>query len=338
MKSILLTMSMLTLSIGHAQKNFYEATNQNEDATYYKFSTVIEKDNGTTGLDSYEGEFKIKLTQLESGQYSGFELINVEDNKASKKVNIMDGKDRQFGYPNTTIMVFNSGFDGFFLVGNVLYEVTTYQNDATSFTTIDNIYIKKEKKSEDDSKKKGLKSKMKSKLGGGALGPYFAPEVKAVKATDVFQIGKDYLSKMKSVRDAYSLSDKDKADLALFEKMRQDEKNEIAEYNEAYKRKPEYHRILQNSANAQVSKDRDTFIRKYGTDAKVDDCFYVIKNESSKTFTYAISTEETGTIPAGAEQKFSCYYITFFAEGEHKGKVIRGGGQGARDAVYIVKD
>ncbi len=332
MKSVIIIASIFAGSQLMAQDNFYQAAEKNKDAVYHKFSTVIEKGDGTTGLDHYEGDFKINLTKLESGQYSGFELIEVEDGSVDSKANIMEGKDRQFGYPNTTIMMFNSRYDGFMIVGNLLYEITTFDKEGTTFTTIDNIYIKKEDKPAEDGKKKGLKAKMQAKMG-----PYFSEEVKAVKKTDVFKIGKDYLAKMKALRDGYAMSSKDQADLALFEKMRQDEKDEINAYNEAYKRKPEYHRILQNNANAQVGKDRENFKRLHGTDKDVDNCKYIIKNESSKTFTYAISTEETGTIPPGGQQEFSCYYITFFAEGEHKGKVIRGGGQGARDAVFIYK-
>jgi len=95
--------------------------------------------------------------------------------------------------------------------------------------------------------------------------------------------------------------------------------------------------VLQNNANAQSSKDRQNFIRVEGTDAKVDNCKYYIKNEGSTTFKYVNSSQKTGTIAPGKTQEFSCYYLAFYAEGENKGKLISGGGQRSRGNTVSVK-
>ena len=195
--------------------------------------------------------------------------------------------------------------------------------------------------SESETKKK-KKSKFWKQLKEAAVntrpsGEGSTAEYANLMAKDPEKLVRDYLKRMKAKQDSYTMTSQDKKNLDILYNGAKADDDKAKKFNEAYKRKPEYHRVLQNNISAQSSKDRKNFIRVEGTDAKVDNCKYYIKNTGSTTFKYVNSSQKIGTIAPGKTQEFSCYYLAFHAEGEDKGKLISNGGQASRGNTLSVK-
>lgn len=348
-KTIILILSILSINT-FAQKSFYEALNEHgEDAVYQRYYSVYEDDEGKQKISGKQYKLKAQILKHD-GVYSGIKMIGASEEDKAGMYTLDATKSKSYeiiGYPNVSHLVNRSSRKGFVVVDDFIFKIGNVwkAKDGLGFNDIDEIYIKiggDGNTAKDDKKAKKKKfGKFMSQLKDAAMNKPISEctslECKKAESMDLGDLIRDYLKQMKSKQDAYTLTTQDKADIAKIEGGRTAHNEHVTSYNDQYKRKPEYHRVLQNNMNAQSSTDRKNLIRVEGTDAKVDNCKYYIKNNSSTTFKYVNASQKIGTIPAGKTQEFNCYYLAFIAEGKDKGKLIVTGGQGSRDDTYIVK-
>lgn len=349
-KTVTVILLMLFTFSNYAQTDLYTAlVNNGLNTKYTEYSTNL-KEDGTCQLTSYfNDKFVLELEQIPSGEHVGFSLLwEVEPtNGGSYRAgeSTLSDYGRAPNYPDVSYIHHTYRKDGYVALDGNIYKLEGISKDGLSFEKITKVYmpVKTEKTGEEDKtdKKKSFKDRLNSikdayvanSGGEGAL----SKEARQLQEVDLKTKITDYLKAMKTKHDAHATAPEVVQAQKNIENARQGKADEISAANDAIKRGPQYQKTLQNNANAQSAKDRKEFIRVEGTDAKVDNCKYYIKNEGSITFYYINSSQKKGSIAPGATQEFSCYYMAFFAEGENKGKVIGGGGQRSRDRTYTVK-
>jgi len=352
MKSIttIICTLFITLISFAQQSSFFEALESHgEDAIYQRYYSVYKDDDGNQKIAGKQYQLKAEILK-HNGVYSGVKLVAAtKDDKAgmytfdatkSKSIKII-------GYPNVSHVVDKISRKGLVVIGDYIFKIGSVwkEKDGVGFNDIDEIYIRIG--AEGDASKDGKKKKKKKfgafmgKLKDAAINKTpsecTSAACKKAEGMDLKKFVREYLVQIKEKQDTYTLTAKDKADIAILQGAEKAYSDGVADYNNKYKRKPEYHRVLQNNINAQASKDRKNFIRVEGTDAKVDNCKYYIKNVGSTTFKYTNSSQKIGNILPGKTQEFSCYYLAFVAEGTDKGKLIVNGGQSSRDKTQTVK-
>ena len=348
-KFITLALSLLITLSAFAQKNFYETLeNQGADAVYQAYYKVwTDKKGNITNLSVLKDKASF-TTHYVGDIFAGFTGNYIKEGSSRKSLivnhnQIKHNSAELVGFPNTYMVHDKKYNSAWIAIGNYIFQLSDPTEDLTDYREIDKVFIvdgSAPQATNKKGKKKGgfmtkLKNKMLDPSGDADLGS--GPEYDKAIKDGLTNMVKEYLKTMKAQTDSYTLTAQDKADFQAIKDAKKADDEYTREYNEAYKRKPEYHVVLQSNANAQASTDRKNFIRVEGTDAKVDNCKYYIKNEGSTTFTYVNASQRTGTIAPGKIQEFSCYYLAFYAEGENKGKLISNGGQGSRGNTISVK-
>ena len=335
---ILLT-ALLAISSTFAQQSFFETLDAHgPDAKYQIYGDLYKNDKGEPAaqeVTNYKGKIERHTHQSLS---SGITVKSVTPEGKESLSNNYNGISisaiKYAGFPNTSILHHTGYNRGYVAFDNYVFFLHGISDDKTDFREIRSIMILDGTASKEDTKKK-KKGKFWKQVKEAALnkrpsGEGSSAEYATLMAKDPEKLVRDYLKKMKTKQDSYTMTAQDRKNLDILYNGAKADDDRVRNYNEAFKRKPEHHRVLQNNANAQSSKDRKNFIRVEGTDAKVDNCKYYIKNEGSTTFKYVNASQKIGTIAPGKTQEFSCYYLAFYAEGENKGKLISNGGQGSR--------
>lgn len=357
-KLTITTLLFFLLASAIAQDNFYTSIASNTSNVKYEEYSTYHKEGGKYKFTKYVNKYlTLELEKIATGEYVGFALsweekpTNGSQIRASE--NVLSDYGRAPNYPDVSYIYHSYRKDGYLAIDGVIYKLEGISKDGLSFKSITAVYVPvkgiaeetAEKSNTGKKKKKSFKDKMKalknavveSSANSNGNGYPISKHAKPLLDEDLNTKITNYLKAMKTKHDAHSTAPEVVQAQKNIENARQGKADEISAANDAIKRGPQYQKTLQNNANAQSAKDRKEFIRVEGTDAKVDNCKYYIKNEGSITFYYINSSQKKGSIAPGATQEFSCYYMAFFAEGENKGKVIGGGGQRSRDRTYTVK-
>lgn len=342
---VFLAITLLAVASAFAQQSFFETLDAHgPDAKYQVYGDVYENDKGQPAAQAASYKQVIERHSFQNLP-SGITVNKILDNGKTALTTNYNGISisaiKYVGFPNTSILHHTGYNRGYVAFDNYIFFLHGISDDKTDFREIRSVMILDGTASAADTKKK-KKGKFWKQLKEAALnqrpsGEGSSAEYSDLMAKDPEKLVRDYLKKMKAKQASYTMTAQDKKNLDILYNGAKADDDRVKNYNEAFKRKPEYHRVLQNNLNAQVDKDRKNFIRVEGTDAKVDNCKYYIKNTGSTTFTYVNASQKTGTIAPGKTQEFSCYYLAFYAEGENKGKLISNGGQRSRGNTVSVK-
>lgn len=342
---VFLAITLLAVASAFAQQSFFETLDAHgPDAKYQVYGDVYENDKGQPAAQAVSYKQVIERHSFQNLP-SGITVNKILDNGKTALTTNYNGISisaiKYVGFPNTSILHHTGYNRGYVAFDNYIFFLHGISDDKTDFREIRSVMILDGTASAADTKKK-KKGKFWKQLKEAALnqrpsGEGSSAEYSDLMAKDPEKLVRDYLKKMKAKQASYTMTAQDKKNLDILYNGAKADDDRVKNYNEAFKRKPEYHRVLQNNLNAQVDKDRKNFIRVEGTDAKVDNCKYYIKNTGSTTFTYVNASQKTGTIAPGKTQEFSCYYLAFYAEGENKGKLISNGGQRSRGNTVSVK-
>lgn len=357
-KFTITTLLLLLVGSAIAQDDFYTSLAPNMSNVKYEEYSTSHKEGGKYNFTKYVNNYlTLELKKIPTGEYVSFALsweekpTNGSQIRASE--NVLSDYGRAPSYPDVSYIYHSYRKDGYVAIDGIIYKLEGISKDGLSFKTIARVYVpikaaaeeKAETSTASSGKKLSLKDKMNA-LKDAALeasassngnGYPISKHAKPLLDEDLNTKITNYLKAMKTKYDEHSTAPEVVQAQKNIENARQGKAEAIDAANDAIKRGPQYQKTLQNNANAQSAKDRKEFIRVEGTDAKVDNCKYYIKNESSTTFYYINSSQKKGSIAPGATQEFSCYYMAFYAEGENKGKAIGGGGQGARGRTLTVK-
>jgi hypothetical protein len=250
-------------SISFAQQNFFETIKKNGvDAIYQEYYSVGKNDKGKQYIEGKRYEVTMKPVSYKD-VLVGFDMVKVEDGKKLNGFNpTRDDYEELIGYPNTSHLLHTRKNTGFVAIDDYIFELTRMTDDGLSFKSIEAIFIRKGSGAvaDKDAKPKKKKSKFFKKLGATALAvatngqvgslESAGPDHKKAMDIDLKKMVKDYLKAMKSKQNSYTLSSKDKAEIAMVKKSVKDHHADIKIKNDSIWRTPEYQRIRENNARA----------------------------------------------------------------------------------------
>lgn len=266
MKHIIIIVTILTASNLFAQQTFFENIKAKGENPIYIEYPGVSKDN--------KGEQIVRLSQERVGQYnepreviikllkhegidSGIAIVDKNDTDEKGRRYISDfTKNRHTftGFPNTYIIYENVFNEGYVAIGNYIFFIDHF-NSRTEFGDISRVYVLKgttpggETTSKSNKKKSGF-GKFLNKAKDIALNnssgpdPRKASEYKAISQERVRKMISDYLIAMREKQIAYTLTSKDKADLATMQKEADAYSKYIKDKNNAYWNSPEGKKTL----------------------------------------------------------------------------------------------
>ena len=253
-----------------AQDSFFETLDKHgENAEYVCFGNVYKDDKGKQVILSQSGIGKMNRKQVE-GINSGF-IFNREfkdgDTALYTNLDYQKGNKSEFiGFPNTAVIHTNNSNNSWVAIDNYLFELDNLYDDYTNFKNIVAVFLVKGTASKGKKKKK--KGAFWKQLKDAALnqpGPAdvaSGPEYDMLMELDLEAYVKEYLLKMKKIRDSYILTSKDKADLKKLKDSRTNYNNYAKAKNDAYWASPEGQAILENRRRAAgASKQNDVTLR-----------------------------------------------------------------------------
>jgi hypothetical protein len=286
MKYIILILTVLVTSNTFAQETLFEnIRSKGENPVYVEFQSVRVLSDGkqSVGLSAQRvGQYDepqeviVKILNHE-GIDSGIAIINKDANEESGSEIIKDytkGSQTFTGFPNTYIAYEERGNDGYVAVGNYLFYIRNFSS-RTEFRDISNVYVLKGtapdgKTAKKKKKKKGFGrflDKVKDKAVNGNMGPdpRKMPEYKAISQENVRELITDYLKSMRAKQVAYTLTKKDKEDLATLDEAGAAYQKYIKDKNDAYWKSPAGQKTLrgwkladQHKANCRLTEDTCT--------------------------------------------------------------------------------
>lgn len=272
MKKLNILFAFLISTVCLAQNSLF--TNISTKDQYQEYYGVYDKDKD--GLYEIGGKrYIVKFTTafLPTGEgYSIKAIVDEGNDKGHVQAsqNVVDDDYSCSGYPYEAYFKHKYTKKGFVSIGDYVFIIKNISNDGTSFSGIENVYIKKGTtipKNNDGKKKKiSLKERLKAfKENGIGGGP--SPALKALQSQNLDKMITDYLVAMKAKQNARSV------------KALQGDKNvknakskgveDIKRYNDSIKATPEYkdlqRRKAQNEANYRASKTRNTVTLRNNT-------------------------------------------------------------------------
>jgi hypothetical protein len=280
MKKIILAVALFVATITVAQNSLFNNVSTTDQYTGYR--SVVDTDNdGVYVIGNRQYVVKFKLKTLSTGEGYGLSAIVDKGDKkgTTSTVDVVEGNFTCAGYPYESVIRSTSNKEGIVAIGDYVFFLKGVSNDGTSYTSIDEVYIKdgasvgnntegaKKKKK----KKFSFKDKFKQlKSGGIKIGSY-GSEHKALQSQNLRKLITDYLVAMKTKQGARTSeqkqSDKNVAnakeavvskakDAKAAEKAKRDaEWADAKRYNDSVKATPEWQdlqrRKRQNEANYQ---------------------------------------------------------------------------------------
>jgi hypothetical protein len=334
MKKLSIVIALLIATVTTAQKSLFESISTTDQYTGYR-SVVDTNNDGVYEIGNRQFVVKFKLKTLSTGEgYSLSARVDKGDKKGkTSRVDVVEGNFTCTGYPYESVIRSNSNKEGIIAIGDYVFFLKGVSNDGSSYTSIDEVYIKdgasvgdnpgKQKK-----KKFSFKDKFKHlKSGGLKIGSY-GSEHKALQSQNLRKLITDYLLAMKAKQGARTAkqkqSDKNilKAKEAIVLKAKEAKAAEKAKrdaewagakrYNDSVKATPEWQdlqsRKEQNERNYQASKTKNT-VTLYNT---ASSAIYVGKSGSRNPGT---------KINAGSKASWGCdsdaYLQTISASGAY---------------------
>ena len=290
MKKIMIVALLLISAITTAQKSLFESISTTDQ--YTEYGTVVDTDNdGVYEIGDRQYVMKFKLKTLTTGEgYSITATIDKGDKKGKKTtIDVVEGNFTCKGYPYESVIRYKSNKDGIVAIGDYIFFLKGVSADGTSYTSIDDVYIKEGASSgvnNDGKQKKVVKKKKlsfkdklkKLKSGGIVIKANYGSEHKALQSQNLRKLITDYLVAMKAKQDARTAKEKqsDKnilnaseaivlkaKEIKDAEKAKRDaEWAEAKIYNDSVKATPKWQdlqrRKEQNERNYQGAKSRNT--------------------------------------------------------------------------------
>ena len=295
MKKIVLSIFALCgmLTVTNAQNSLFKNISTTDQYTEYR--SVVDKDNdGVYEIRDRQFVVKFKTKTLPTGE--GYNISAIVDKGSYKgkesTIDVVEGSFTCSGYPYESLIRKKSKKEGIVAIGDYIFFLKGVSDDGTSFTGIDDVYIKEGASGEKKEKKKSsFKEKMaalKNASNPGAVSANYGSEHKALESQNLKKLITDYLVAMKAKQDARTATEKKsdknilnareaivskaKATKAAEKAKRDAEWAEAKRYNDSIKATPEHQdlerRKRQNEANYQASKrQNDVTLRNNGSRA-----------------------------------------------------------------------
>jgi len=298
MKKLILGIALLVSTVTIAQNSLFKNISTTDQYTEYR--SVVDTDNdGVYEIGDRQFVVKFKIKTLTTGEgYSVSAIVDKGDKKGkSSTIDIVEGNYTCKGYPYESLIRDKSKKEGIVAIGDYIFFLKGVSDDGTSFTSIDDVYIKEGasagnnagEQKKNKKKKVSFKDKLKQlKSGGIVIKANYGSEHKALQSQNLRKLITDYLVAMKAkqnartaeqkqsdknilnAREAIVLKAKETKDA---EKAKRDaEWAEAKRYNDSIKATPEHQdlerRKRQNEANYQASKSKNmvTIYNKTGKD------------------------------------------------------------------------
>ncbi len=280
---------LLISAITTAQKSLFENISTTDQYTEYRAVVDTDKD-GVYEIGDRQFVVKFELKTLSTGEgYSITAIVDKGDKKGkTSTIDVVEGNFTCKGYPYESVIRSTSNKDGIVAIGDYVFFLKGVSEEGTSYTSIDDVYIKegasvenndgKQKKAE-KKKKLSFKDKLKKlKSGGVVIKANYGSEHKALQSQNLRKLITDYLVAMKAKQDARTAKEKqsDKnilksrdaivlkaKEAKAAEKAKRDaEWADAKRYNDSVKATPEWQdlqrRKEQNERNYQGAKSKNT--------------------------------------------------------------------------------
>lgn len=263
MKKIILLSICALLSITlQAQKSFFEALEANgENAIYEGFTDISPNGGGTCNFARSLPKIKVNILRIGNGIHVGFVGKPVAKDWGEIGETELSDYGRMDSYPLAMSMKHTYTKEGYVIVDDIIFVLDKISdNELPSVNHITKIYalVKNGKTTAKKKKKKGgFLARMKKKLNSTGL----SPTHKYLKSVNLVEKFTNYVKAMQAKQAAYTLTAKDKSDMAKIKAARNAGDAEIKRYNDSIKATPEYkdlqRRIKQNEENYQGAKARN---------------------------------------------------------------------------------
>ena len=277
MKNLFIAIAFLFATFVNAQNSLFTTISENDK--YQEYLSVTDKDNdGFYQINDKRFILKFELKHLSTGEGYSISAIIQEGEKKGKKseaYNVASGYYEYNGYPYESVIRHKYQKDGIVAIGDYIFTLNGISKDGTSFSSIDDVYIKikegvlKEETTKITPKKNKKKKKMSffqkmKALKKGGLGKSssrnFGPEHKDLEGKNLNKMITDYLVAMKVKQDGRTDKQKmsDKNLINAKKKVIED----IKRYNDSVRATPEHQdlqrRIKRNEANYQAAKAQNS--------------------------------------------------------------------------------
>lgn len=261
-KIILLSICALFTLTLQAQKSLFEAIEANgENAIYEGFTDISPNGGGTCNFARSLPKVKVNILRIGTGIPVGFSGKPVSKDWGEIGETALSDYGRMDSYPHTMNMKHTYTKKGYVIVDDIIFILDKIPDTGLpSINHITKVYaLVKDGKTTTKKKKKkgGFLGKMKQKLNSAGL----SPTHKYLKSVNLVEKFTNYVKAMKAKQDAYTITEKDKADIAKIKAVRNAGDDEIKRYNDSIKATPEYkdlqRRIKQNEQNYQSAKTRN---------------------------------------------------------------------------------
>lgn len=280
MKKLILGVALLISTVTIAQNSLFSNVSTTDQYTGYR--SVVDSDNdGVYEIRNRQFVVKFKLKTLTTGEgYSILAIVDKGDNKGkTSTIDVVEGNYTCKGYPYESLVRNKSKKEGIAAIGDYIFFLEGVSDDGTSYTTIDEVYIKegasgRNNANKPEKKKVSFKDKMKALKNAstsGTISANYGAEHKALESQNLRKLITDYLVAMKTKQDARTSKEKQsdknisnaKGAIVLKAKETKDAEKakrdaewaEAKRYNDSIKATPEHQdlerRKRQNEANYQ---------------------------------------------------------------------------------------
>ncbi|WP_299436395.1 hypothetical protein [uncultured Aquimarina sp.] len=296
-KIILLTICALCTITLQAQKSFFEALEANgENAIYEGFTDISPNGGGTCNFARSLPKVKVSILRIGGGIPVGFVGKPVSKDWGEIGETELSDYGRMDSYPHTMNMKHTYTKEGYVIVDDIIFILDKIPDGGVpSVNDITKVYalVKNGETTTKKKKKGGFLGKMKQKLNSAGL----SPTHKYLKSINLVEKFTNYVKAMQAKQTAYTLTAKDKSDIAKIKAARNAGDEEIKRYNDSIKATPEYkdlqRRIKQNEENYQGAKARNKVTLRNNTGNTI----YIGKSGSSNRGT---------RIDSGSTATWSC--------------------------------
>ncbi|WP_452597953.1 hypothetical protein [Pontimicrobium sp. MEBiC01747] len=260
-KVLLLNICILFAITLQAQKSFFEALEANgENVIYEGFAGISPNGGGTCKFARSLPKVNISIQRIGTGIPVGFVGKPVSKDWGEIGETELSDYGRMDSYPHTMYMKHTHTKEGYVIIDDIIFVLDKIPDEGLpSVNDITKIYVlvKNDKTTTNKKKKGGLLRKMKQKFKSAGL----SPTHKYLKSVNLVEKFTNYVKAMQAKQNAYTLTVKDKNDIAKIKAARNAGDAEIKRYNDSIKATPEYkdlqRRIKQNEQNYQSAKARN---------------------------------------------------------------------------------
>ena len=303
MKSLSVLLFALFATCTFAQNSFFETLKSHgEGATYQRYYSVYKDDNGNQKIAGKQYQLKVEAIEHE-GINAGIKITGATDNDKAGMDNfdVTLSKSRKLiGYPHVSYMVDKSTRKAYVAIDDYIFKLGNFWKDELGFNDIDAIYIKVGADSNEGGNKGGKKKKKKKfgafmkELKDAALekepSECSSPACIRAQQMNLNAFVREYLEEMKKKQDAYTLSSKDKSDIAKLEKSVDGYYKKVKDKNDAFWKSEEGQAIIENRRRADSAAASDNITIRNNTGNTI-----FISREGSQNKGLELSPGSSGT-------------------------------------------